>query len=102
MDDFDEDEDDYHDYVPHTDLPDVILVEEDENTEKIDNEAPSINNKFLDQIQAAEKDNKVNEQMLKKTPETVKTNPRAETIETQKPDSPRIASQEYSQPQVQG
>ena len=75
-------------------------MEEDENTEKIDNEAPSVNNKFLDQIQAAEKDNKVNEEMLKKTP--VKTIPKTETIVTQKPDAPRIASQEYSQPQVQG
>ena len=53
-------------------------MEEDENTEKIDNEAPSVNNKFLDQIQAAEKDNKVNEQMLKKTP--VKTKPKTDTI----------------------
>ena len=74
-------------------------MEEDENTEKIDNEAPSVNNKFLDQIQAAEKDNKVNEEMLKKTP--VKTIPKTETIVTQKPDAPRIASQEYSQPQVE-
>ena len=37
--------------------------------------------------------------MLKKTP--VKTSPKTETIVTQKPDSPRIASQEYSQPQVE-
>ena len=37
--------------------------------------------------------------MLKKTP--VKTSPKTETIITKQPDSPRIASQEYSQPQVE-
>lgn len=95
-----EEEDDYLSNVPHTDLPDVILVEEDEHTEKIDNEATSENKNSLDQPQAAEKDNQVNEKMLKRIPETIQTNTRTETIET-RPDSPRIASQEYTQPQVE-
>ena len=75
-------------------------MEEDEHTEKIDNEALEENKKSLDQPQAAEKDNQFNEEMLKRPPDVISTKTETETIET-RPDSPRIASQEYPQTQVE-
>ena len=98
--DMEEGEDDIQHNIPHTDLPDVILVEEDEHTEKIDNEVPSVNPNSSDQVQSAEKDNLINEEMLKRQPEPMATNPGTKTTEA-KADSPRLANQEYSQPQVE-
>ena len=72
------------------------MVEEDEDTEKIDYEVPS----ELDQLQAVEKENQINEEMLKRKPETMNTKPETKTIAAP-PESPRAASQEYSQPQVE-
>ena len=71
-------------------------MEEDEDTEKIDYEVAS----DLDQLQAAENDNQINVEMLKRKSETMNTKPETKTIAAP-PESPRTASQEYSQPQVE-
>ena len=72
-------------------------MEEDEDTEKIDCEVTS----DPDPLQAAENDNKVNGEMLKRKPETMTTIPETKTISAAPPESPKAASQTYSQPQVE-
>ena len=100
MDYFDEDEDDYHDYVPHTDLPEVILVEEDEYTEKVDNEQLSNIQNTLDQTMEAEKDNQINYHIAKSKQTTSNINPATTSLEA--PDHPIIvATEEYTQPRVE-
>ena len=78
-------EDDLNDMVPTTDLPEIILVEEDEFTEKID-ESSILNNirEVQQSLDDAVKENKVNQCMTPAQPELTKleeSQPKLEKLE---------------------
>ena len=90
-----EEENDANKFVPHTDVPDLLYVEEDEFTEKID-----VNNE-LTEVSEAETENKINDEKNQKriAKEEKKTKP----IETTSKNPPLYlqSQKEFGKPELE-